>query len=805
MTGKGYHAILWALACIAAIVVVYLIRPPRARPVPARVVPGDRVSTSDGLSGTVVEVDGAFALVDAGEGRWAWAQCAELMTDHGNDPGGLPGDVTGRTAAVAASPSTLPEAGTGLARFGESVFAARRTILWGWLVMVLCCMPLAGTAEKSFIQGGFLIKDGEAIKVLDEVRDDFQMPVGREIVIVPGPIDEAKPRIEKLLPQLYAVPHVLAVSEPRASNDGKLVAVTIMFDDTDDRILDSYEPILQVWHSAGYTGNDLQVAGTPAVAADTTTQTKKDLTKAESIGAPLALIVLLFVFGSVVSAVVPLLIGIASVIITLAVLHLLSIPLGLSIFVMNIASMLGLGLGIDYSLLGVSRFREELAAGRSVREATVTTVATSGRAAAISGVAVVAGVAALAAIPLPVLVSISIGAVVVVCISVLASLTLLPAVLATLGHGIERFKVRRVELAGDPTRSRWYRLAHMVMRRPGISIFGGVTLLVLLASPVLGAHLEVPHDDIIPGDAPSAVARHTLEDRFGEQIESPVILIVDSADAKVLDQVQQLALGVDHLRRAEVIKVDERRGRSLVNVYGDTAMGTGGAVSRQVARDVQALDFPVDVMVSGQGAGEIEFLDVITSNMPHTLILMFVSTLVILSVAFRSLTLPFKAIILDTLSILASLGVVVMVFQDGRGIGLLGSEPLGYTEATIPIILFCLLFGLSMDYEVFMLAKVTELYQSGLDDREATARGVAATAPLVTGAALILIAIGIAFATTELILVKQIGFGMAVALALDATIVRVLLLPATMRWLGPANWWMPEALQRRVPRVEWAH
>ncbi|MCW2923396.1 MAG: putative rane protein mmpL3, partial [Thermoleophilia bacterium] len=199
------------------------------------------------------------------------------------------------------------------------------------------------------------------------------------------------------------------------------------------------------------------------------------------------------------------------------------------------------------------------------------------------------------------------------------------------------------------------------------------------------------------------------------------------------------------------------------------------------------------------------YLEVIKHSMPKTLALMFVSTLIVLAIAFRSLTLPFKAIILDTLSITASLGMVVAVFQNGLGIELLGSEPLGYTESTIPIILFCLLFGLSMDYEVFMLAKVTELYQAGHDDREATARGVASTAPLVTGAAMILIVIGIAFATTQLVLVKQIGFGMAVALALDATIVRVLLLPATMRWLGPANWWMPASLQRRVPRVEWAH
>ena len=477
----------------------------------------------------------------------------------------------------------------------------------------------------------------------------------------------------------------------------------------------------------------------------------------------------------------------------------------LSIYVMNIASMLGLGLGIDYSLLGVSRFREELAAGRTVQEATVTMVATSGRAAAISGVAVIAGMGALAAIPLPVMFAIALAGIVVVAVTVLASLTLLPAVLAILGHRVERWKVRRVQPGVNETDTRWYRLAHMVMRRPGLSIFGGIALLLFLASPTLGSHIDVPHDEVLPRDAPSQVARVVLREQFGEKVESPVIVVLDTAKQAEIDAARAQLLGVDHIRRTEVMKVDERRGRTLVNAYGDHTLANGGAGARQAARDVNALDLPGNSMVSGQGAGEIEFLQVIKDGMPKTLVLMFASTLLILTFAFRSLTLPLKAIVLDTLSILASLGCVIAVFQNGVGIELLGAEPLGYTEATIPIILFCLLFGLSMDYEVFMLAKVTELYQAGHDDREATARGVAATAPLVTGAALILIVIGLAFAMTELVLVKQIGFGMAVALALDATIVRVLLLPATMRWLGPANWWLPTSLQKRVPRVEWAH
>ncbi|MCW2972415.1 MAG: family transporter, partial [Thermoleophilia bacterium] len=583
------------------------------------------------------------------------------------------------------------------------------------------------------------------------------------------------------------------------------VAVDIQFSTPDDTAINSFEPLLDVFESAGYPRKEVLVAGMTSVNTDMNLQTKRDLKKAEMIGIPLAMIVLLIVFGTFMAAIVPLVVGFASVVLTLALLHLISMPLGLSIFVMNIASMLGFGLGIDYSLLGVSRFRDELAHGRTVHQAVVTTIVTSGRAAAISGIAVLAGVAALAAIPLPVMFAIAIGGIVVVSVTVFASLTMLPAMLAVLGHNIERGRVRRIKPPGPIEQDRWYRLAKAVMRKPGLAIFAGLAFLMVLASPVLSARLDIPHGEIFGPTAPSVIARTALEQRFDEQVKSPVVLIVDTIDEEKLYDIQTRLLAVKKVQKVEVILRDEASGRTLLDAFGDPTVGAGGVESRALAARVKALDLPVKASVSGQGAGESEYLDVLRRTFPHTLLLIMVSTMIILTLAFRSIALPLKAIILDSCSLLASLGVVVAVFQHGIGIELLGSQALGYTEPTIPIILFCVLFGLSMDYEVFMLAKVSELYQQGYDNREATARGVAMTAPLVTGAALILIAIGIAFATTELVVVKEIGFGMAVALTLDATIVRAFLIPATMSWLGPRNWWLPVALQRRIPRVSWSH
>jgi RND superfamily putative drug exporter len=793
-----------------AVAAVFLVRPARRFPVPPRVVIGQRVATDEGLVGSIEQMENGFALVRTDEGPCAWVLTTRLMD------GAEASAAATRTEAVADGAITAPfqhvppaprlteYQGSRLQRFAHGVWYARREVAWGWMIVVAVCIPFAMTAQRTFTSGGFIYQKGDAAHALNEIQDDFQLPIGHETLIVAGPLGEATQRLRRIAPAVMQIDHVKSIGAPQASKDGKLVAIDVYLDGPDGETASAYEPVLHEFDRA-FPERDVQVAGTPATYVDTNVQTTHDLERAEMIGLPLAMLVLLFVFGTVVAAVLPLIVGIASVIVTLALLHLISLPLELSMYVMNISTMLGLGLGIDYSLLGVTRFRDELDRGAAVPDAVVTTIMASGRAAGISGAAVVAGVAALAAIPLPVMFSISIGGMVVVAASVTASTTLLPALLGLLGHNVERLAIRKRRQPGELTGGGWYQLAHVVMRHPGKAAVAGIVILFVLASPIRGAHLDVPHDEVLAATTPSQIAKRTLATRFGREVELPVIVIADTADKAELAKLSTQLLGVDHLKRVETVKRDLTRNRTLLNVWGDKSMAMGGPVARDVAVEVRDLDTPVDITVSGQGAAEQEYLDVIRSKMPHTLLLMLVSTFLILTVAFRSITLPLKAIVLDTLSILASLGAIVAVFQNGFAHDLLGVQPLGYTESSIPIILFCLLFGLTMDYEVFMLAKVTELYQEGHDSAEATARGVASTAPLVTGAALILIAIGIGFASTQLVLVKQIGFGMAVALALDATVVRALLLPATMRLLGPANWWLPRTLQRRIPRLEWAH
>ncbi|MBC7643942.1 MAG: MMPL family transporter, partial [Thermoleophilia bacterium] len=457
--------ILFALALLAVVTAVFFLRPARSKPVPSRVVPGDGVCTDEGTVGVVLRVEHGAALVQIDTVTAVWTDAALLMDAEGNVPAATRDAAALRIIAMRTpsdrdlasdghdalpaldafpTPRSIAAEGGWLQRVGAAMFDARGIIVCGWVIAVIVCLPLSGTAEKSFTAGGYT-PDGETLHVINDMRDTFGLPIARVDVIVPGTPAGTQKRLDDNVRAVYRVPHMVGLSKPVASKDGKLSTFTVYFNTLDEDTVDSYDPLIATLTQAGFPPKQVQLAGTPSFYYDIGDQTKKDLAKAEQIGIPLALLVLLFVFGTAVSAVLPLIVGITSVIITLAMLHLLSIPMHLSVYVMNIASMLGLGLGIDYSLLGVSRFRSELAAGASTRDAVITTVTSAGRAAAISGGAVLVGMSALALIPLKVMVSMAIAGVVVVAVSVLATLTLLPALLALLGPRVEKLPVRRVK------------------------------------------------------------------------------------------------------------------------------------------------------------------------------------------------------------------------------------------------------------------------------------------------------------------------------------------------------------------------
>ncbi len=590
---------------------------------------------------------------------------------------------------------------------------------------------------------------------------------------------------------------------------------------------------------------DLQahIGGGPVFFADIQLVSERDLRRAEILAFPFALIALLLVFRSLVAAVLPALVGGSAVVVTLALIFGFGHLATLSIFVLNIATLFGLGLGVDYSLFMVSRFREELARGRSVDDAVTITVATAGRAVAFSGLTVSIGLLGLTFFRINMLHSVGLGGILVVVLAVLAALTLLPAALAIIGTRINAFPVRipnfrrREETASpgpvnvtpgsaEEHRGFWYLLSHIVMRYP-VQVFVPVFfLLVALGSPFLGVRFSAPDASILPADVPSRTAFDLLAKRFNDRETTPVLIALQTrGDVLSPDTIRKLYAYVQRIqadprvaRVDSIVSADPRFTldqyellythpqliadpylSAIVNasVAGNTmemlVISKYGMLDQRSQALVQAIRNTrpgggISILVDGGTAGDIDYVNSLYTDFPKAVLIVALTTYLVLLLLFRSLVLPLKAILMNTLSILASYGALVVIFQDGFLHQALGFTPLGFVEASSPILLFFALFGLSMDYEVFLLSRVQE--------------GLQRSGGIITSAAVIVVVVSASFATADVILVKALGLGMALAVALDATFVRALLVPATMRLLGNLNWWLPFAgVQRHPPAL----
>ncbi len=562
------------------------------------------------------------------------------------------------------------------------------------------------------------------------------------------------------------------------------------------------------------------------------------------IAFPLALIALVLVFGSLVSALTPIAVGGFSVVAILASIFLLGRATDLSIFVLNLATMLGLGLAVDYALFITSRFREELVR-RPVPEAVAVTVATAGRAIFFSGLTVLIGLAGLIVFPFMFLRSVGVAGVVVVFFCVLAALTLLPAVLGLLGPRINALTLVRYGEGGRAAgrgRGLWGRLALAVMARPWRFFLPALAGLVLLGSPFAHVRLSSPDASILPRSVPSRQGYDLLAREFGATGLEPVALAVRApGDGSIyapanLDALYDLtrALAADpRVARVDAITtLDPRLTReqyhflyrdpanipdpffaraALRYARGDTALVSvtlkAPAVSdeaKSLVRDLRATRPPggLTLQATGTTAGVIDVVGAMYRDFPLALLGVVAATYLILLVLLRSVVLPLKAIAMNALSLLASYGALVWVFQDGHLSRLLGFAPLGFVEASLPIIMFCTLFGVSMDYEVFLLSRIREAWLETGDNAQSVALGLERSGRIITSAALIVVLVAGSFVTAQIVLIKALGLGVALAVLLDATIIRALLVPATMRLLGDWNWWLPAPLRRVLPRLD---
>jgi len=464
-----------------------------------------------------------------------------------------------------------------------------------------------------------------------------------------------------------------------------------------------------------------------------------------------------------------------------------------SIFSINIVTMIGLGLAIDYALFIVTRFREELAHGNDVETALTATMATAGRTVAFSGVTVGVAISSLVLFPVMFLKSMAYGGAAAVAIAMLAALTALPALLAVLGHRVNNLRIFKTRRAAAE-HGAWYRLAHSVMRRPVRYVLILVPVLLVLGIPFLSAQLGGVDHRSLPAGATSRTVTETLQRDFPGAGGSDIYAAVRFSAAPT-DPAAALAPYIARLQQVRDVENVRLGGfeNGVAAVVVHTRFTAQELPARDVVHGVRAVPAPsgTDVQVGGETAAVIDLLDVLKARAPYMAGFIVLVTFALLFVAFGSFVLPAKALLMNVLSLSAAFGAMVWIFQDGHLSGLLDFTPAGFLDATNPVLLFAVLFGLSMDYEVFLLSRIREEYDRTGDNTQAVALGLQRTGGIITSAALLLIIVVAAFSTSGIVFVKMIGVGLVIAIALDATIVRALLVPATMRLLGRANWWAP--------------
>ena len=830
--------------------------------------------------------------------------------------------------------------------FGVFAYRFRWVVLAVWAAILIASAFFAPDLSGRLKGGGFEGSNSEAERVQDIMSDEFGVsPAALTVVFTGGGLEakgeafqdaqeQALAGVRKMDEVRYVASYANSEDERFISRDGEKAYAIIAFSVSIDEARNVVEEVREKVRSDEL---EAYVTGAPAVYQDLEAASNEDVQQAEKYAFPFAVLILVFAFGTLVAAGVPIVIGGASVLASLAIIYFIAGAYDMSVFVLTLSTMLGLGLGIDYALFFVSRFREELES-YSTAEAVPRTVATAGRSIFFSGTAVLIGLSGLLFFPFMFMRSIGTAGVVVVFVSVFAALTFLPALLGVLGPRVNLLRIRR--RSGGPGLGFWSWSAEVVMRRPFVVIGLVAVILAALLYPVTHMKVGIPEATVLPQKYESRAGDDLLKQNFEYAALNPMEVVADLgrdpltaeglADTKELGEKIRGADGVarvesvytvgaaaardyasrvgdaraeaedraagrvdalveEQIREQTQTRTDEAVQQQLSEIeatYGAVPPGTEERVRSEVeprvaeevrgaegqiraeverrvseevdrrvptlpegvsadgevtpegvanflklpaARDseelrsaldsyvagdkallravteenpytqraygavdaVRAMEAPegTSFLVGGLSAGQKDFISSLYSKAPVAAAFVIGVTYLILLLTFRSVLLPLKAVIVNILSLTASFGAVVFVFQDGHLSGLLNFTPLGFVDATLPILMFCTIFGVSMDYEVFLLSRIREAYENGDSNTASVSKGLVATAGIITSAAAIIIVVTGAFAFTGIILTKAVGLGLAVAVFVDATIIRVLLVPATMRVLGDWNWW----------------
>jgi uncharacterized membrane protein YdfJ with MMPL/SSD domain len=694
-----------------------------------------------------------------------------------------------------------------------------RTIVL-WLVAIVVAIGLVAT-----LLGGNLTSEGqvtnnpESLRASDLVHDAFDhrdtttelVVVRNERVLTSEPAFRSEvERLLRTLDESGAAERAVSPYEGEGliSEDGHAVLVPVQLRTPEDTTVEDLVSAVEEANGAG--GFAVNVTGQYTTNRDFAEVSQKDLEEGElRFGLPAALIILLLVFGAVVAASLPLLLAIVSIIVALGLTALTAQAWDLSVFVVNMLTGMGLALGIDYALFVVSRFREERAHGRDKLDAIAATGATASRAVLFSGSAFVLAMTGLLLVQSTIMRSLAAGAILVGIVSVVAALTLLPAVLSLLGDRVNRLKIPFVAREMDKEEAQesrfWTRIVQRVQRRPAVWLATAGGALLLAASPLLGMNIGAAGIETLPDSLVAKQGLVALEESFPQASSNPARIVVSGDPGDGLPQLEQL-LAADPVYGPPQVEEAPSGDVTLVSVSVSADPLSDEAVDavKRLRSEIVPAAFAgtnAEVLVGGTTAENVDYFDVMKHWLPLVFVFVLGLSFVLLTVAFRSVVVAGTAILLNLLSVGATYGLVVLVFEKGVGAGLLGFQQVDIVEAWVPLFLFAVLFGLSMDYQVFLLSRIRERYTQTGDTNDAVAFGIGSTARIITGAALIIVAVFAGFAMGELVMFQQMGFGIAVALLIDATIVRSVLVPAAMTLLGRWNWYLPSWL-RWLPHME---
>ena len=550
-------------------------------------------------------------------------------------------------------------------------------------------------------------------------------------------------------------------------------------------------------------GLQTEVGGATTVGRDIGEQVSKDIARAETLSMPVLLVLLVLVFGTVVAASLPLVIGVVAILGAFTALHVLSLVTDVSVFSVNVVTILGLGLAIDYGLFVVGRYREELGRGLDTEAAIVATMATAGRTVAVSGLTVAASLAGLLIFPQVFLRSMGAGGIAAVLVAVAAALTVLPALLAVLGPRVEALPVRRRRARLHADTGAFARLARSVMRRPVLYLAGVLAIVAVLGLPIGGAHFAGTDVRVLPAGAEARVVSEQIAAGFPVATTAPIEALVQGASG---GQVRALTAGIRSVPGVTSAAVTaSRSGSALVTV--DYRGPSNGGQAYTAVRDIRALPLPagVTMLVGGAPADDVDQLASLGARLPVMAALIAAVTVLLLLFSFGSVALPVLSVALNMASIVAAFGVIVWIFADGHLSGLLGFTVTGSLQPSLVILILAVLFGLATDYQVFLLARIREAWRQTGDNASAVATGLQRTGRIITAAALLLVVVAVGFSSGQIVIAKTIGTGMIAALVIDASLVRILLTPALMRLLGPLNWWAPRPPAALAPLAAWRY